>query len=408
MKASIEYDSGPNWEKTKYNWRKLVLDAYKYAGEFHSLLSKNFVNELMESKNGKSLLDIQNNKQAIERILDELFKDSWMFLYEEYYNAVLSDNLNKIEKTLEQSVENAEEMLEELYIDRCILPAAFYISVKYEIESKKAKIRNEDIDNPEILFLIGLEIKENADRLWEDAKQNCKNFEEWLIEMYRLFSLYKVSVEFLLKASELYKKQGKNMKRDCCIQEEYSADEFAASCYANVLFYGLSYFGAIFDMLIALIHKDVKSAKRAILFHYSAVPDLPKFIYDSMNEFLDNMMNETNLLELFKKEEENIIKKYLDEFSIKLFEEAKFEREKDKEDYFAVAISKYKEILDIICCPFCKSELNIVEITREEKIEKGIDGFLVCKSKRCGKKYPIEYGIVKWGINEKCAQLILY
>ena len=281
--------------------------------------------------------------------------------------------------------------------------------MKYKIESKKAEIRGEDLGNPETLFSIGLAIKENADKIWQNAKQRCRNFDEWLTKLHLLCSLYKISGKFLLDASEMYKKKSKTTERLWCLKEEYSADEFAADCYAGVCSYGMSYFLAILDIFSAL-KEGVESGKRAILFSYSAVPRLPKFVYDSMNEFADEKMNETNLPELFIKECEKIVKKNLDESSIKLFDEACLERKKDKEDYFAISISEQinKRILEMICCPSCKSELNLVELPRKERVEKRIDGLLVCKNIRCGKKYPIEYGIVKWGIDEKCAPLALY
>jgi len=49
----------------------------------------------------------------------------------------------------------------------------------------------------------------------------------------------------------------------------------------------------------------------------------------------------------------------------------------------------YKEILDILCCPKCKGELEL----KEETISNGeiLSGKLVCKS--CKTEYKIEEGI---------------
>lgn len=412
MRASVEYGWGPNWEKTKHRWRKLVLDAYRCAANCLSLARKDFVKKFTEKKAKKSSISVQENTQRIAKeieILEDLFKGSGIFLYEEHYNAVLSGFVSRFEGALKQSVEDAEEVLDDLYLNRCILPSVFYIDMKYKIESEKAEIRGEDLGNPETLFSIGLAIKENADKIWQNAKQRCRDFDEWLTKLHLLCSLYKASGKFLLDASEMYKKRSKTKERLWCLEEEYSADEFAADCYAGVCRYGMSYFLAILNIFSAL-KEGVESGKRAILFSYSAVPRLPKFVYDSMNEFVDEKMNETNLPELFIKEFEKIVKKNLDESSTKLFEEARLESKKDDEDYFAISISERidKSFLDMICCPSCKSELNLVELTRKERVKKGIDGLLVCKNIRCGKKYPIEYGIVKWGIDVKCAPLALY
>lgn len=48
-----------------------------------------------------------------------------------------------------------------------------------------------------------------------------------------------------------------------------------------------------------------------------------------------------------------------------------------------------KDLLDIICCPVCKSDLKL-EDSREENDEI-ISGYLVCE--KCGNRYPIEDGI---------------
>ena len=45
-----------------------------------------------------------------------------------------------------------------------------------------------------------------------------------------------------------------------------------------------------------------------------------------------------------------------------------------------------KDLLDILCCPVCKKELELNVI--EEKEDKIITGTLTCAG--CGEKYPIE------------------
>ncbi|UCB58295.1 MAG: methytransferase partner Trm112 [Thermoplasmatales archaeon] len=52
-------------------------------------------------------------------------------------------------------------------------------------------------------------------------------------------------------------------------------------------------------------------------------------------------------------------------------------------------IKTKKDILEILCCPTCKSDLEI-EIKKEEKDEI-ITGILICK--KCKNNYKIEYGI---------------
>lgn len=48
-----------------------------------------------------------------------------------------------------------------------------------------------------------------------------------------------------------------------------------------------------------------------------------------------------------------------------------------------------RDLLDIICCPVCKGDLDL----KEEVIENDeiVSGKLVCK--KCGREYPIEEGI---------------
>jgi len=48
-----------------------------------------------------------------------------------------------------------------------------------------------------------------------------------------------------------------------------------------------------------------------------------------------------------------------------------------------------KDLVDIICCPTCKSDLKL-EITKKEKDEI-IEGSFTCK--KCKKTYPIKEGI---------------
>jgi uncharacterized protein YbaR (Trm112 family) len=48
-----------------------------------------------------------------------------------------------------------------------------------------------------------------------------------------------------------------------------------------------------------------------------------------------------------------------------------------------------KDLVDIICCPTCKSDLKL-EITKKEKDEI-IKGSFTCK--KCKKAYPIEEDI---------------
>lgn len=52
-------------------------------------------------------------------------------------------------------------------------------------------------------------------------------------------------------------------------------------------------------------------------------------------------------------------------------------------------MNMYKDLLDIICCPVCKSDLKLVD-AKEENNEI-VSGFLICE--KCGNKYPIEDGI---------------
>ena len=49
-----------------------------------------------------------------------------------------------------------------------------------------------------------------------------------------------------------------------------------------------------------------------------------------------------------------------------------------------------KELMDILACPVCKSDLKLFDYRGKKK---KIDGELVCQNKKCGLKYPIEDGI---------------
>ena len=48
-----------------------------------------------------------------------------------------------------------------------------------------------------------------------------------------------------------------------------------------------------------------------------------------------------------------------------------------------------KDMLDILCCPTCKSDLKLD--VKKEKDEEIIEGFFTCQ--KCKKKYPIQDGI---------------
>ncbi len=48
-----------------------------------------------------------------------------------------------------------------------------------------------------------------------------------------------------------------------------------------------------------------------------------------------------------------------------------------------------RKLLEILCCPKCRGELDVEVI--EESEEEILSGRLICKS--CGASYPIEDGI---------------
>ncbi len=52
-----------------------------------------------------------------------------------------------------------------------------------------------------------------------------------------------------------------------------------------------------------------------------------------------------------------------------------------------------KRLLDVICCPDCKSDLELVEekVDSENEEEVVLEGKLICKV--CGREYPIRDGI---------------
>lgn len=391
IKASVLWP-GPQQEKKSTQWRRLIVTAYKYAATCRALALEDSFRDLIESKNEQNI----QKKDCIH----ELFKGSGNLLDDEDYELSLSYHLRAFEGTLKESIENAEKLADELYIDRCTLPTALYINMKYDIEIKKAERLKQDINNPNTLFSIGLKLKENANDIWEDAKHNSRNFDDWLEQVHRLFPLYKLSGRFLLNASDLYKAQSNIEKRDQCLQEEYSADEFAADCYAGICSYGRSDHLAILDIFSGL-KEGVEYGKRKLLFNYASLPRLPKFVFNSINQFLETKVIEKDIAELFVREYYKIIEKNLDEFSIILLKEIEVEEKEDKRDQTSISISELvdRETFDMICCPACKSELELVDLEKEEKEETGIDGFLVCMNKECRKKYPIECGVVKWGKN---------
>jgi len=49
-----------------------------------------------------------------------------------------------------------------------------------------------------------------------------------------------------------------------------------------------------------------------------------------------------------------------------------------------------KDLMRIICCPECKSDLKLVDLRGKNK---EIDGELVCTNKKCGERYEIKEGI---------------
>lgn len=48
------------------------------------------------------------------------------------------------------------------------------------------------------------------------------------------------------------------------------------------------------------------------------------------------------------------------------------------------------ELMKILACPVCKSELKLLDLRGKKK---DIDGKLICKSKKCGNEYDIKDGI---------------
>ena len=52
-----------------------------------------------------------------------------------------------------------------------------------------------------------------------------------------------------------------------------------------------------------------------------------------------------------------------------------------------------KDLMKILACPVCKADLKLVDLRGQRKKEKGLEGQLVCKNKKCGEKYPIKGGI---------------
>lgn len=50
-----------------------------------------------------------------------------------------------------------------------------------------------------------------------------------------------------------------------------------------------------------------------------------------------------------------------------------------------------KELLKILACPLCKSDLKLFDYRKKKG--KDVDGELVCQNKDCGQKYPIKDGI---------------
>jgi len=54
-----------------------------------------------------------------------------------------------------------------------------------------------------------------------------------------------------------------------------------------------------------------------------------------------------------------------------------------------------KELMEILACPMCKSDLKLVDLRgkKKEKNEEKLDGKLICTNKNCRQVYPIEDGI---------------
>lgn len=50
-----------------------------------------------------------------------------------------------------------------------------------------------------------------------------------------------------------------------------------------------------------------------------------------------------------------------------------------------------ESLMDIICCPICKKELELKVDEKDKEKEEILKGKLICKS--CDENYPIENGI---------------
>jgi len=51
------------------------------------------------------------------------------------------------------------------------------------------------------------------------------------------------------------------------------------------------------------------------------------------------------------------------------------------------------DLMKVLACPVCKGDLKLVDLRGQRRKEKGLEGRLVCKNKKCAEVYPIKDGI---------------
>lgn len=313
MKASFE--AKPGRETGGKNWKRLISEAHEYAFKASGELRKYLSDSLIFSHVAVSEPDAMYSR------LQGIVQDS---------SLLLNMNLDNLYGTcstyfanaLSLSTDDAHRRLYELYVERMILPVYTCYFMLYEVDCKIAEQKGDSSKDPATLFSIGLREREKADEILNWARKS-KNFDEWLVRIYRCAPLYREATLFFQNAA---KEELDPDKREDYLREEHSAEEMWADCYTVVETYGMSHIGCILDIWGALEH-GVAAAKRAAFFSYSARPMLPEFAYRAIDDFL-SQTDTKSISEHFLRNFETIIIKNLDDKSVKLFNAAKLENSK--------------------------------------------------------------------------------
>ena len=376
-------------------WRHLATAAFKEAGTWR-LMNFKFTLERM-------LADGLSREQALEEVSrrealqERLLLGSNILLYPEHFMGVIVNKYFKeYGEAVESSLSDAQRYVENLYVERCMLPANYYIGLRCLAETSLfLETAAEDAD---AAFQQVVRLKDEADEEWRGLRDDCSNFDQWLEALHLLFGRYRVAKELLLFAAQVFEERGDEELSLACKEEEYSAEEFAADCYAGIQGLGINHTGVL-DIFSALAESDLAAARRAVLFQYSGTPRWPRFVFDAATEWLERNGGKEGVSTLLMQSVDEVLAAKLDEPSRILFEEARRLSEEFSGPPEPTKLTEVaeKKCLDMVVCPSCRSKLDLIDFEQEEFEQTGFEGELECTNPECAKHFPIEVGVVKWG-----------